>query len=235
MATIEYKAYDQYNPLTKKKDLRCGKIVNKQSLTSLELADKLQEKGIGIGIDRKVFAGILDAIPTGVRALVLDGYVVKDGMTITKMKMTGQLGQNDTIGEKTDVVLDMSPRDEMKISKADVKSFHNVTGVANVQIAAVSWNGSTAAGEIKKDENILATGSNLVFNKDICDLVTFEYEGATVECTVDGSGYTMLSIAWPAELAEAAVGTEVTFTFTLHGGKSELNPKTITKTVKIVG
>ena len=236
MATVNYVAYDQTNPKTGKKELRCGRIVNKRTLKGVELAQKYQEMGIGTGIATKVFAGIIDAVPTANRSLVLDGYEVWDGMTITRMKMQGQLGKNDSIGDKTEVYLDISPRSDMKVTKADVDSFVNVSSsVAKVEIDNVSWNGSTVPGEIKKDENILATGTNLMFNADIGDKITFEYGGETIACTVDGSGYQMISVAWPAELSEAAVGTEVAFTFTLHGGKADVNPKVITKTVKIVG
>ena len=236
MATVNYEAYDQTNPKTGKKELRCGKIVNKRTLKGIELAQRYQEMGIGTGIATKVFAGIIDAIPTANRALALDGYSVWDGMTITQLKMLGQLGKNDAIGPKTEVYLDITPRSDMKVTKADVDSFVNVTpSVAKAEIQNLNWNGSTAAGEIKKEENIMATGSNLTFNADIGDSITFEYGGETVSCSVDGSGYSMISIAWPAQLSEAAVGTEVAFTFTLHGGDAAATPKTITKTAKIVG
>ena len=217
------------------KSYRCGRITGKKVLDgSRALARRMKAAGRGKALEEAELAAQIDDMWLTIVECCYDSFIVKTKYAIYQMNMVGQLGQNDTIGAKTKVELGVRKRGDAKLDNGNC-SFTNEGSLAAVTISNVSWNGSTAAGEIKKDENILATGTNLMFSADIGDSITFEYGGETTSCSVDGSGYQMISIAWPAELSEAPVGTEVAFTFTLHGGDSAATPKTITKTVKIVG
>ena len=231
---FDYAAYSKVTKIGDKQvTTRCGRIVNKKELALDALAAKLIEDGFVKSLKKDELKAVLDAYYRGAKEYVYEGYIVRTGFATLQAKLNGALGENDTIGTTTRLRIELAPRDDLKLDKSEC-SFHNVAAEAKVNIRNVSWNGSTNPGEIKKDQNILATGSNLMYNAEIGDSVTFEYNGETVSCSIDGSGYQMISIAWPAELSEAAVGTEVAFKFTLHGGDANVNPKVITKTVKIV-
>ena len=232
---FDYAAYTKTTKIGDKEvTTRCGRIVNKKELDIDALAAKLIDDGFVKSLKKDELKAVLDAYYRGAKSYVYEGYIVRTGFAALQAKLNGALGENDTIGEKTRLRIELAPRDDLKLDKSEC-SFHNVAAEAKVNIQTISWNGSTNPGELKKEENILATGSNLMFNKDIGDEITCEYNGATITCSVDGSGYQMLSVAWPAELSEAAIGTEITFKFTLHGGDANVNPKVISKTAKIVG
>ncbi len=230
---ITYEAYDAKDPMTKA-DVRCGRIINKRKMDLYDLVDRAIENGDLNALKRDEGVGVIRAILRAARQYLGESYIVDLGLVRLQLTLKGQLADNDTISSKNWVKTLVQATDELKFAMSEL-SFTNAKTSAKVSIANVGWNGSTVGGEIKKDENIIATGTNLMYNADIGDSITFEYNGETVSCSVDGSGYQMISIAWPAEISDAPAGTEIPFKFTLHGGDSAATPKTITKTVKIVG
>ena len=231
--SITYEAYDAKDPMTKA-IVRCGRIINKRKMGLYDLVDRAIENGDLNALKRDEAVGVTRAILRAARQYLGESYIVDLDLVRLQLTLKGQLADNGAIGPKNRVKTLVQATDELKFAMSEL-SFTNSKSVAKVNIANVAWNGSTVGGEIKKEENIVATGTNLMFNADIGDKITFEYGGETVSCSVDGSGYQMISVAWPAELSEAAIGTEVAFTFTLHGGDADANAKTITKKVKIVG
>ena len=209
------------------------KLVNMRTLSEEALVKAAIEDGYAKGKYDEVLATFHGILRCMDRKLS-DGYICLNEFFKAYLVLNGQVDENGGLTAENTIKTEFLSRKPIK-QAMDNYSFSNVKTTASVTIANVSWNGSTVGGEIKKEENILATGTNLMFNADIGDKITFEYGGETIACSVDGSGYQMISVAWPAELSEAAVGTEVAFTFTLHGGKADVNPKVISKTAKIVG
>jgi hypothetical protein len=229
---ITYEAYDATDPMTKL-PVRCGRIINKRKMDLYDLVDRAIENGDLNALKRDEGVGVIRAILRAARQYLGESYIVDLGLVRLQLTLKGQLNDNDGISSKNWVKTLVQATDELKFAMSEI-SWTSTKSVAKVSIANVAWNGSKTGGEIKKDENIVATGTNLMFDAAIGDSVTFEYGGETVSCSIDGSGYQMISIAWPAELSEAAVGTEIAFKFTLHGGDADVTPKVITKKVKIV-
>ncbi len=235
MATyyIDYQAYDQRDPQTGERNLRCGRIVNRRLLEGKNLAEALQKKGVASMMTLEEFNGLMNAINAKKRELVLEGYRVKDDYITVGLTMNGQLGVNDSIGPNTKVSIKIDPRDDMKIGEGDKLSFHNVDKIAAVTIDSVGTVGGKI-GEWQKERQANAVGKGLDYNSKIGDKITWEADGLSGECEVDSSGENTMTLPWDSDWDAFAAGTEIKLTFTLHGGVAEATPKTITKTVKVV-
>ena len=230
---IDYQPYWQMNPQTKKADLLCPRIVNKRTLEGRALAEMLQSRNIGRSMSLDEFKGLIDAIIVGERQLALEGYKVATGFTFVQLKMNGTLGVNGSICDKTNTYLSIEPRTDLKLNDADKFSYHNVDAVADVSIDYVATVGGNN-GEWQKNKQANATGKNVQFDEKIGDIVTWTSGDLSGEVAVDATSENVLTMAWDSDWDEFTAGTEITLTFTLHGGIAEATPKTITKTVKVV-
>ena len=230
---IDYQPYWQRNPATGANDIRCPRIVNKRTLEGRALAEMLQSRNIGRSMSLDEFKGLIDAIIMGERQLALEGYKVGTGFTFVQLMMNGTLGANDSICDKTNTYLSITPRTDLKLNDADKFSYHNVEAVADVQVDYVATVGGNN-GEWQKNKQANATGKNVQYDDKIGDIVTWKSGDLSGEVAVDATSQNVLTMAWDSEWDEFTAGTEITLTFTLHGGIAEATPKTITKTVKVV-
>ena len=232
---FDYAAYDKVTKIGDKEiTTRCGRIVNKKELAIDELAGKLIDDGFVKSLRKDELKAVLDAYYRGAKQYVYEGYIVRTGFASLQAKIKGKLGENDSIGSDTKLFVALTARDDLKLSKNEC-SFHNVAEQASVSIQAIATVGSTTAGTWTKNKNVIATGSNLVFNKDIGDTVTatftVEGEARTAELTVKSSQYNSMELTWHEDLFYVTAGDPVELTFTLHGGNADVNPKTITKKI----
>ena len=216
------------------KTYRCGKITGKKVLDgSRALARRMKAMGRGKALEEAELAAQIDDMWLTIVECCYDSFIVKTKYAIYQMNMVGQLGANDSIGEKTKVELGVRKRGDAKLDNEKC-SFTNEGSVAAVQITSVATVGGEHPGEWQKNKQANAVGSNLIFDEKIGDIVTWESEGLTGEVAVDATAYNCLTMAWDSEWDEFTAGTEITLTFTLHGKVAEATPKTITKTVKVV-
>ena len=238
MADEKYQVtYMPFDRTINGKTYRCGKITGKKQIVdSRALAAKMKARGRGKSLEEAELAAQIDDMQLTIAELCYESYVVYTKYAIYQMKMKGQLGTNDTIGPKTSLEMSVHKREDMKMETGKC-SFINEGSLANVRIESIVTVGGTKADEWVKNKNVIATGANLVFDSAIGDKVTatFTVEGEerTVDLTVKSSQYNSMELAWHEDLFYVTAGESVELTFTLHGGKADANPKTITKKVTI--
>ena len=234
---FDYAAFDKVTKMGDKEiTTRCGRIVNKKELDIDALAAKLIDDGYVKSLKKDELMAVLNAYYRGAKAYVYEGYIVRTGFASLQAKIKGKLGDNDSIGTDTKLYIALQARDDLKLDKSEC-SFHNVAEQATVSIQSIATVGSTSAGTWAKNKNVIATGSNLVFDSTIGDKVvaafTVEGEARTAELTVKSSQYNSMELAWHEDLFYVTAGESVELTFTLHGGNADVNPKVITKKVTI--
>ena len=230
---FDYAAYDKVTTIGGKQvTTRCGRIVNKKELGIDQLAEKLISDGYVKSLKKDELMAVLNAYYRGAKEYVYEGYIVRTGFASLQAKINGALGENDTIGTNTRLRIELAPRDDLKLDKAEC-SFHNVAEQASVSILSVATVGGNI-GEWQKNKQANAVGSNLYFDEKIGDIVTWTSGELSGEVAVDATSENVLTMAWDSEWDEFTAGTEITLKFSLHGGNADANPKVITKTVKVV-
>ena len=234
--TLKYRVVQTYNPATKAKDARRPVLVDVATMSLGAVVDFALENGYMRGqteVEKGNAQGFLEAI----KVLAGMGYTVNiNDWFRVKGYLTGTVGETGALTSANEYKVRIIALQELKQDKSGF-SFTQEGDGAKVSISSVATVGSTSAGTWVKNKNVIATGSNLVFNKDIGDTVTatFEVEGEerTVDLTVNSSQYNSMELAWHEDLFYVAAGDPVEVTFTLHGGDASVNPKTITKKVTI--
>ena len=114
-------------------------------------------------------------------------------------------------------------------------SFQYVGETAKCYITSVCSTSGSASGQLRYGDDIYATGTNLYFNAEDGDtIVLTRADGTTVNMSCGAWSALVLNIPWAEGIKETDIGTDVTLTFTLHGGDKTLTPKVITKKVKLL-
>ena len=197
-----------------------------------------QNSAIQQAIDEDYLTGKFDsvrAIIEGFQQFIYDkmllGFFIQTRFYNAKMSLNGQVDENGAITSATKLRTLIQPRESWQIPIANF-SLHNIAGQATVSISNVASETGGKVGEIIKGTNIRAVGSNLIMVEG--DSVVISCGDVTVNpATIISSTANTIDIEWPTALDESAVGSEVKFTFTLHGGDPDANAKVITKTVTL--
>ena len=163
---------------------------------------------------------------------VHNGHIVTDEFFITKISLNGQVDENGNLTSANTMKTLVQAR---KPAKQDINTYTltNIKSTASVSILSVATVGGNI-GEWQKNKQANAVGSNVMFDEKIGDIVTWTSGELSGEVAVDATSQNVLTMAWDSEWDEFTAGTEITLTFTLHGGMAESTPKVITKTVKVV-
>ena len=241
MATVKpqlkYRVVNGYNPKTRG-------TCKRPQITERETyyLDQVVQFALDNGFVRGQFQdmkGALNGFIECIQYLGLTGKAVSlnDWLRVHS-ELTGTVGEDYQLTSGNDLRVRIQALKELKTS-VDKFSWTNVsdTGVLP-KIDSLMYVGAPKSGEIKKSLAIIATGRNLAFNAALGDTVTLIWtegdEAKTVTLTPAESDYSHMKFDWPSALADVPDGTEITFTFTLHGGVEGGAAHTATKSVKLL-
>ena len=237
--TLKYRVVQTYNPATKTNDARRPVLVDVATMSLGAVVDFALENGYMRGqteVEKGNAQGFLEAI----KVLAGMGYTVNiNDWFRVKGYLTGTVGETGALTSANEYKVRIIALQELKQDKSGF-SFTQEGDGAKVSILSIATVGSTTAGTWAKNKNVIATGSNLVFDSAIGDKVVAaftpdgETEARTVDLTVNSSQYNSMELTWHEDLFYLTAGDPVELTFTLHGGDASVTPKTITKKVTIV-
>ena len=218
---LKYRVVKGYNPLTRGTCMR-PQITDRETY----YLDHLVKFALDNGFVRGKFhdmKGALNGFIECIQYLSLNGKAVSlnDWLRV-HAELTGTVGEGMQLTDENELRVRIQALKELKTS-IDNFSWTNVSETGNMpKIDAPMYVGARAAGEIKKSEAIIATGRNLVFNSELGDSVTVSWldseETKSATIIPVESDYSHMKFEWPDALSEVPDGSEITFTFHLHGG-----------------
>ena len=164
----------------------------------------------------------------------LEGYFITTEFFKAYMTLNGQVGEDGLLTSENTLHTKYLPLKESKVDRNDY-SFQYVGETAKCYITSVCSTSGSASGQLRYGDDIYATGTNLYFNAEDGDtIVLTRADGTTVNMSCGAWSALVLNIPWAEDIKETDIGTDVTLTFTLHGGDKTLTPKVITKKVKLI-
>lgn len=224
------------NPLTKA-PVKRPYLTNRQIYDSEGVIDYAIRTGHIRG-KKHDLVGVLNGAIATVRELITMGYVVDlDGWLLFFLALTGQVGDDLAIGAKNELRFRVRALKELKVSPSDF-SFERVGDLGvMVRVENISSpNGKK--GEAIKSKVIVANGNNLVYNAAWGDKVVVSWmegeEKKSLELVPSEQSAAYLRFDWPEGLNDLEPGTELTFSFSLHGAEGQGEQST-QKTAKLVG
>lgn len=219
---MRYRIVNGFNPKTKGRILR-PQIAERETY----YLDQVVQFALDNGYVRGQFhdmRGALNGFIEAIQYLGLSGKAVSlnDWLRV-HAELTGTVGDDYQISSANEVRVCIQALKELKTTY-DKFSWENVsdTGVMP-KVQYISYEGAEDTGKIMKSKTIAVTGKNLVYKAELGDAIVAKWmEGDTEKSatlTPATSGFTFINIAWPSAFDDIPADTEVTFTFTLHGGK----------------
>ena len=187
--------------------------------------DQVVEYAINAGYVRGQFhdmRGALNGFIEAIQQLGKDGKAVNlNNWLRVHAELTGQLNETHQLSDANELHVVITALQDLK-SDCSKFSWTNVEkSSATPKIDTILSPGGNP-WEIVKTKGILVTGRNLYFDPEKGDTATVLYgegEGETsLDITPTESDYSHMLFAWPAELAEVAAGTKLTFTFRTCAG-----------------
>lgn len=234
---LKYRVVNGYNPKTRG-------TCKRPQITERETyyLDQVVQFALDNGFVRGQFQdmkGALNGFIECIQYLGLNGKAVSlnDWLRVHS-ELTGTVGETYQLSCENELRVCIQALKELKTS-ADNFSWTNVsdTGVLP-KIDSLMYVGASKSGEIKKGVSIIATGRNLAFNGTLGDSVVLTWKEGDAEqsatITPAESDYSHMKFDWPTALADVPANTEITFTFTLHGGVEGGAAHTATKSVKLL-
>ena len=230
--TLKYRINNGYNPKTGAK-IKRPFIVESEKYSIERVCKYALENNYMTGQYESCLGqakGFLEAI----KKIAAMGKVVDIASWFrVRAYLTGTVGENETLTNENEYKVRIQTLEDLKLDKSNF-SFQNEGASAKVSIQSVCTVGGDNPGEWQKNKQANAVGSNLIFDEKIGDIVTWTSGDLSGEVAVDATAYNCLTMAWDSEWDEFTAGTEITLTFTLHGGNADAAPKTFIKTVKVI-
>ena len=234
---LKYRVVNGYNPKT-------HGTCKRPQITERETyyLDQVVQFALDNGFVRGQFQdmkGALNGFIECIQYLGLNGKAVSlnDWLRVHS-ELTGTIGEDYQLSASNELRVCIQALKELK-TNVDKFSWTNVsdTGVLP-KIDSLMYVGAPQSGEIKKSLAIIATGRNLAFNASLGDSVIISWmdsdETRSTTVTPTESDYSHMKFDWPSSLDDVPIGTELTFTFTLHGGVEGGAAHTATKSVKLL-
>lgn len=153
-------------------------------------------------------------------------------------ELTGTVGEDFQLTDKNELRVCIQALKELKTS-ADKFSWENVSDTGALpKVDSLMQVGGAVNWKIAKNKAIIATGKNLAYDSAVGDTVVLSWEEGdetkTATLAPTESDYSHQKFDWPSALAEVPAGTEITFTFSLHGGVEGGAAHEATKSVILV-
>ena len=232
---LKYRVVSGRNP-------RTGGVLKRPVITERETyyMDQVVEYALNAGYVRGQFhdmRGALNGFVEAMQQLGKEGKAVNlNNWLRIHAELTGTVGESLQLTDENELHVAITSLSDLK-RKASEFSWTNIDDKsALVKVESItSPNGSK--DEIIKTKAIIANGKNLAFNAEWGDSVKVEWkdgdETKSVSLTPSEQSETYLRFDWPTALADVATGTELTFTFRIHGS-SEGAEQVTTRTATLV-
>lgn len=219
---LKFRVVAGHNPKTKAPLLR-PQIAERETY----YMDQLVEYALNAGYVRGQFhdmRGALNGFVEAMQQLGKDGKAVNlnDWLRIHG-ELTGQVDETRQLTDANEYKVRITALKELKRKATDF-SWTNIDDAGVVpKVDTITYEGCPDNWKIQKSSGFTATGRNL-----ICDAAKFGDavkaswtqggEAKSADLTPSGSGYSFIKFDWPTAFADIPEGTEITLTFTLHGG-----------------
>ena len=166
--------------------------------------------------------GLLGGFMQAMQDRALAGYAINvNDWFIISGRLKGTVGESRQLTDANTYHVTLTATKDLKASIDDF-CWTRVDEGAIIKVESITSPNGTK-GEITKTKAIVANGKNLAFNAAWGDSVTVSWiEGAetkTLTLTPSEQSGTYLRFDWPTGLADVEAGTELTFSFRLHGGE----------------
>ena len=233
--TLKYRVVQTYNPSTKTKDALRPVLVDVATVSLGAVVDFALENGYMRGqteVEKGNAQGFLEAI----KVLAGMGYSVNiNDWFRVRGYLTGTVGETGSLTSDNEYKVRLIALQELKQDKS-LFSFTKEGDSAKCSIQNVCYPGATEPNVLRYGDDFVASGSNLYFNAEDGDTCVLTKADGTTTLNIACSSwsYNALNLAWNEGILETDVGTEMTLTFTLHGGNKDAAPKVITKKVKLL-
>lgn len=236
--TMEYTVYQGRNPV-EGGVLLLPRIVNKGSYDIAQTVQYAMDNGFITGGQFHSNLGTVNGYLQGFRSLLLAGNDVKaDKWFRAHLELNAPVDQESKqLTELNRLHLCFQTLADFRCSIDDFNWKYVSDSGIQPRVQHLQSMGGKNDKEIFKDADILATGSNLIYDATSgVDKIQAEWievsEGGvpttkTIEITPKTSGYSMLSMAWPAAFNDLPIGTTITFRFFLsnkQGSEAALIP-----------
>lgn len=234
---LKFRVVTGHNPKTEAPLLR-PQIAERETY----YMDQLVEYALNAGYVRGQFhdmRGALNGFVEAMQQLGKDGKAVNlnDWLRIHG-ELTGQVDETRQLTDANEYKVRITALKELKRKASDF-SWTNVDDTGAVpKIDTITYDGCPDNWKIQKSAGFTATGRNLIFSADLGDAVkaTWLEDGVEKSATLtpSGSGYSFIKFNAVTAFAAVPDGTEITLSFTLHGGVeggAAFGPK---KTVTVV-
>lgn len=181
--------------------------------------------------------GVLNGCIATIKELIKMGFVVDlDGWLLFYLALTGQVGDDLALTSENDLKFRVRALKDLKVNMADF-SFERVNDEGlSIKVESVSSPGGKK-DEIIKTKAIVVNGKNLAYNADWGDSVkvtwTEDNEAKELTLTPSEQSETYLRFDWPTGLADVPAGTDLEFSFRLHGAE-DAPVKSAKRTAKLI-
>ena len=243
--TLDYRVVVGYNPKDEENNLLRPIIVNKETYDTSRCLRFAMDNGYIVGGQFYSNFGIVSGFLEGVQALGKDGRdITLNGWLRIYSTLTGTCDPETRL---------MGPENEIHVCA-------QCQGNLRRRASEFNWNcvddngvratvqhlqsvGGAKDKEIYANAKISVGGTNLTYNS-ASDKITASWQTTnaatgvvtdhSVELTPESSGYSAMVLPFPAGLADAPVGTEVTFTFFLRRGNADATVVPATAKAKLI-
>ena len=217
---MQYRVVTAYNPKTRGTILR-PVVTNRSTMNLKQLVAYAKNAGYVRG-QTKDLEGLLGGFTQAMQDRSLAGYSINvNDWYIISGQLKGTVGEDRALTSANSYHVTITATKDLKATIDDF-SWQRVDEGVIIKVESITSPNGTK-GEITKTKAIVANGKNLAFNAAWGDSVTVSWvEGAetkTLTLTPSEQSETYLRFDWPTGLADVEAGTELTFSFRLHGGE----------------
>lgn len=243
--TLDYRVVVGYNPKDEENNLLRPIIVNKETYDTSRCLRFAMDNGYIVGGQFYANFGIVSGFLEGVQALGKDGRdILLNSWLRIYSTLTGTCDQETRLmGPENEIHVCAQVQNNLRRKASDF----NWTCVDDTSVRATVQHLQSVGGakdkEIYASAKISVGGTNLSY-VSATDKITASWKttdaetGAvtdhSVELTPESSGYSAMVLPFPAGLADAPVGTVVTFTFFLRQGNADASVIPATARAKLV-
>ena len=233
-ATMKYRVATVRNPKTGGSLLR-PYITDRPTMTLKQLVAYAKTAGYVRG-QQKDLEGLLGGFTEAMKDRALAGYSINvNDWYIISGQLKGTVDESRQLSDANDYHVTITATKDLKASIDDF-SWTRVDEGVIIKVESITSPGGNK-GEVTKTKAIVANGKNLSYNAAWGDSIKVTWtegtEAKSLDLTPSEIAETYLRIDWPTGLADVPNGTELTFTFRLHGGEDAAEQLT-TVTAKFV-
>ena len=228
---MNYRVITARNPKTGGSLLR-PVVTNRNTMNLRQLVAYAKNAGFVRG-QTKDLEGLLGGFTQAMQDRSLAGYSINvNDWYIISGQLKGKVGEDRQLTSKNSYHVTITATKDLKASIDDF-SWQRIDEGAIIKIESITSPGGRK-GEVTKTKAIVANAKNAAFNASWGDSAKVAWtdadgEAHSLSLTPSEVAETYLRFDWPTGLADVPVGTELTFSFCLHGGEGAAEqPSTMT-------